>query len=476
MKRKLETALSVIFIIVIFIGIEYRPEYVGAAERYDYSGFWALGNAKISVDSRIYCCAFSGTTGYGGIVYPDSSSFTVSCGYRIFASCAAGGRFYYLTDVGNGGTECNVIIYDAYSGLTDTFVIENVKINSNDQVAADIYGNLYFVGSENTSVVKCFATSGRLCCEISIGGSVSRLVTSAGGNVLAVSGNGNYLINSSGGCSYAEGGGDIYQSGNGYFSDTAGGVYNSSASRVYSGAGISVCSSQGYVACDGSSLVRFNSSGKACEETQCLSGVSRMFAIENVVITFNGSGLFEFYRDEDFSQIYEETTAPTTQILTEEITRPTEEESVAATEATEKPTQGEEITNEESFVVSSVYTLDDTLKYILGVLPSTNEKEFIGNFSLQNTEYILQRGNDTNSYIANGDMVSFISNGNTETYRIVVNRDFNCDGKFNGDDIDAMAYLLLSGGSIHEWQSMCVDINDNGNVDLSDLYDCYLNS
>ena len=50
MKRKFEIALSVIFIIIIFIGVDIRPDFVTAAEIYDYSGFWNFGNAKISVD------------------------------------------------------------------------------------------------------------------------------------------------------------------------------------------------------------------------------------------------------------------------------------------------------------------------------------------------------------------------------------------------------------------------------------------
>lgn len=58
MKRKFQIALSVIFIIIIFIGIDIRPDFVTAAEIYDYSGFWNCGNAKISVDSAIYSCAF----------------------------------------------------------------------------------------------------------------------------------------------------------------------------------------------------------------------------------------------------------------------------------------------------------------------------------------------------------------------------------------------------------------------------------
>ena len=108
-------------------------------------------------------------------------------------------------------------------------------------------------------------------------------------------------------------------------------------------------------------------------------------------------------------------------------------------------------------------------------MPSTKEEEFIGNFSIKNIEYDLQRSNNTNQYISNGDVISFISENDTNTYRIVVNRDFNCDGKFNNDDIDAMAYLLLKGGSIHQWQQIAVDVNKNGDVDLSDLYDSYLN-
>lgn len=469
MKRKFEIALSVIFIIIIFIGVDIRPDFVTAAEIYDYSGFWNCGNAKISVDSGIYCCAFSGTTGYGGVVFPYGSSFTISCDYKIFASCAAGGRFYYFTQVSNEITDCNIVVYDSNSGLTDTFAVADISVSSNDMVAADSYGNIYFVNSNNGSLVKCFAMSGRPCAEISLGGSVLRLTTAGNGNVLAVCTNGNYLINSSGGCSYVGGGSDVFPSGNGYFSDNSGGVYNSSLNSVYGGGGMSACASSGYVVNNSGVLQRVDSSGKAYEQADCVDGVSKVFAIGDTIITFNGGGVFDVYTVNDFYKIQEETTAPTTQVVTEEITRPTE--------TTQEDTEETEIesTDSESFVVSSVYTMDKERKYVLGVLPSTKEEEFIGNFSIKNAEYDLQRSNNTNQYISNGDVISFISENGTDTYRIVVNRDFNCDGKFNNDDIDAMAYLLLKGGSIHQWQQMAVDVNENGNVDLSDLYDSYLN-
>lgn len=473
MKRKIEITLSAILIVVISIGIDINFDSVTAAEIYDYSNFWNLGNAKISVDSGIYCCAFSGTTGYGGVMFPYGSAFTVDCDYKIFASCAAGGRFFYFTQVSDEFTDCNIVVYDANSGLYDVFAVGNISVSSGDMVAADSYGNIYFVNSDNTGLVKCFAMSGRPCAEISTGGSVLKLVTAGNGNVLAVCTNGNYLINSSGGCAYA-GVGDVYPSGNGYFSDNYGGVYNSSMGKVYSGSGISVSSGQGYVSYSSGSLVLMNSSGEAFAKADCIDGVSKIFAIGDTIITFNGSGVFDLYTVNDFYKIQEETTAPPTEIVTEEITRPTEA-SQDVTEVTEEPAT-EESTDKESFVFTKVYTLDDTLKYILGVLPSTKESEFIGNFSMKNAEYILQRSNDTNSYIANGDVISFISGEKTYTYRIVVNRDFNCDGKFNSEDIEAMAYLLLKGGSIHEWQRISVDENNDGNVDLSDLYDCYLNS
>ena len=94
---------------------------------------------------------------------------------------------------------------------------------------------------------------------------------------------------------------------------------------------------------------------------------------------------------------------------------------------------------------------------------------------MKNCDFILQRGNDTNLYIANGDVISFVSDKGSKTYRIVVNKDFNCDGKFNGDDVDAMANLLLVGGNIQQWQQMCADSDKDGNIALKDLYDLYLN-
>ena len=265
------------------------------------------------------------------------------------------------------------------------------------------------------------------------------------------------------------GGSDVFPSGNGYFSDNSGGVYNSSLNIVYGGGGMSACASSGYVVHNSGSLQRVDSSGKVYEQADCVDGVSKVFAIGDTIITFNGGGVFDVYTVNDFYKIQEETTAPTTQVVTEEITR--------STEATQEDTEETEIesTDTESFVMSSVYTMDEERKYVLGVLPSTKEEEFIGNFSIKNIEYDLQRSNNTNEYISNGDVISFISENDTNTYRIVVNRDFNCDGKFNNDDIDAMAYLLLKGGSIHQWQQIAVDVNKNGDVDLSDLYDSYLN-
>lgn len=473
MKRKIKAVLSVIFTAVIFLGMYSCPEFVDAAEIYDYSGLWSLGNAKISVDTGIYCCAFSGTTGYGGVMYPSGSSFTVSCNYKIFAACAAGGRFYYFTQVSDEFTDCNIEVYDANSGSMDIFAVSNVNVSSNDLVAADSKGNIYFVNRDNPSLVKCFSMSGYPCAEISVGGSVTKLVTAGGGNVLAICTNGNYLINSSGGCSRA-GSGDVYSSGNGYFSDSFGGVYNSSMSRVYAGSGICACSSQGIAVYESGSVALLDSTGKAYAKATCIDGVSRIFAMGETIITFNGAGVFDLYTVKDFNKIQEETTAPTTQVAAEEITRPTE--PPADTSEPDEEPSSEDSTREESYVFTKVYTLDDTQKYIVGVLPSTSEKEFIGNFSIKNTEYVLQKGNSANKYVACGDVIRFISEDGTDSYRIVVSRDFNCDGKFNGDDIDAMAYMLLKGGEIQEYQCMSVDINDNGNLDLHDLYDSYLNS
>lgn len=474
MKRKVEiTALLTVFIISVFISYKVSNEYVTAAEIYDYSGFWALGNARISVDSEIYCCAFSGTTGYGAVVFPYSTSFTISCDYEIFSACASSGRFYYFTRYSNELPDCNIIVYDANSGLTDTFAVRDINVASNDLTAADSYGNIYFVNPDNPRLVKCFAMSGRPCAEISMSSSVNKLISAENGNVLAVCSDGNYLINSSGGCYYAGGGSDIFFSGNGYFSDTYGGVYSGSVNKTYSGSGASVYTPDGYVVYNSNVLKRFDSSNRVYEQADCINGVSRVFAVGNTVVTFDGKGIFDVYGINDFYKIQEETTAPPTQIVTEEITRPTEP-SAETTELTEAPT--EEITQEESFVYTTVYTFDDTGKYILGVLPSTSEEKFIGSFIMGNAEYVLQHGNNVSRYIANGDVITFTAGGNTNTYRIVVNRDFNCDGKFNNDDIEAMANLLLKGGDIYEWQLMSVDMNENGSIDLSDLYDCYLNT
>ena len=474
MKRKIKISASILLCMVLCVCIFTFPQSVKAVEIYDYSNFWAMGNAKISVDTGIYCSAFSGTVGYGGVMYPYGSSFTVSCDYRIFAACAAGGRFFYFTEISPDFPDCNIVVYDSNSGLYDIFAVSNLHVSSNDLVAADSSGNIYFVPSDNGSLVKCFAMSGRPCAEISLGGSVNKLITAGNGNVLAVCSNGNYLINSSGSCTYVGGGSDIFPSGNGYFSNGSGTVYNSSLSSVYTSLGIAVCTSGGYVYYSDGKLNCADYSGKLYAAADCIDNVSRLFAMGDTVITFNGSGVFDLYTGNDFYELQENTTEPPTQIVTEEITRPVETTSESQ-EQTEYESSDTMSSNGEIAVVSDVYDFDENIRYILNVFPSTKESEFIGNFSMKNCDFILQRGNDTNLYIANGDVISFVSDKGSKTYRIVVNKDFNCDGKFNGNDVDAMANLLLVGGNIQQWQQMCADSDKDGNIALKDLYDLYLN-
>lgn len=469
MKRKIKISASFLLSIILYAGIFTFLPFAKAVEIYDYSSFWAVENAKISIDTGIYCSAFSGTTGYGGVMYPYGSSFTVSCEYKIFASCAAGGRFFYFTEISSDFPDCNIVVYDSNSGLYDIFAVTNLHVSSDDLVAADSNGNIYFVPSDNESVVKCFAMSGMPCAEISLGSSVKKLINAGNGNILAVCSNGNYLINSGGSCTYAGAGSDIYPSGNGYFSNRSGTLYNSSMNSVYTGPGISVCTSAGYVYCVEEKLRCVDYSGKLYAGADCFDKAAQLFAVGNTVITFNGTGIFYLYTGNDFYELQENTTEPPTQIVTEEITRPV----LSSSEFYE--TTEDESTDNEIIVLSSVYRLDETLKYIVDVFPSTKETEFIENFTIKNCNYVLQRGNDTNLYIANGDIISFVSDKSSRTYRIVVNKDFNCDGKFNGDDVDTMANLLLVGGNIQQWQQICVDSDKDGNIGLKDLYELYLN-
>lgn len=461
-----------------------RMLFAYAVEMYDYSGIFSLGNGKISADYGVYCCGFSGSTGYGGEIFPSGSYYTVSCNYSIFAACAAAGRYFYFTEVSKEFTDCNIVVYDSNTGLTDTFAVSNLYVTSNDMVAADSQSNIYFVPAESGTTVKCFAVSGRPCAEFSFGGSVKKLITAGNGYVLAVCSDGNYLINSSGSNTYV-GGGDVYSSGNGCFSDSSGNVYDLYMNPVYSGSGVSAKLSEGYVCSDSGMLTVTDSSGKKIKTAECVEGVSMVFAVGDTVVTYNGNSGFSAYYGDDFEKLPEEPTEPpTTQVVTEEITRPTEapvtEETTEQQPSSSFPSSSEEKPNPtepvESYVLSDAYTLDEEGKYILNVLPSTSETGFIGNFILENAEYRLEKENPAIKYIANGDRVTFIMSNEQTTYRIVVNRDFNCDGKFNSDDVEALAYLLLDGGSIQQWQLLSSDADGDGDIGLNDVYQSFLDN
>lgn len=476
--RKYKILMSLLLVLTIISCSFSMMLPADAVEMYDYSGIFSFGNGKISADYGVYCCGFSGTTGYGGEVFPSSSSYTVSCNYRIFAACAADGRYFYFTEISKEFTDCNIVVFDSNTGLTDTFAVSNLYVTSNDMVAADSSGNIYFVPAESGSTVKCFAVSGRPCAEFSFGGSVQRLMTAGSGHVLAVCSNGNYLIDSSGGNTFLGGRSDVYSSGNGCFSDGSGNVYDKYMNLIYSGNGVSAQLLEGYVSFSSGQLTVKDQGGKEIKRADCVSGVSRVFAVGDTVITYNGGSGFSAYYGDDFYEIPEDTTEPpSTVVVTEEITRPTE------APVTEEPTEivsSEEHTIHtqplESYVLSNVYTMDEEKKYILNVRPSTREESFIGDFVLKNAEYILEKNNESLSYIANGDIVTFITANDQASYRIVVVRDFNCDGKFNGDDIEAIAYLLLDGGSIQQWQLLSTDADGDGSIGLSDLYQSFLES
>lgn len=467
---------SILVLMTLFCSVSEELS-AKAAELYDYSAIFSLGNGKISADNGVYCCGFSGTTGYGAEAFPSGSYYTVSCNYRIFASCAAAGRYYYFTEVYPGFSDCNIVVYDSNTGLTDTFAVTNLYVTSNDMVAADSYGNIYFVPSDSGSTVKCFAVSGRPCAEFSFGGSVRKLMTVGNGYVMAVCSNGNYLINSSGYNSFVGGSGDIYSSGNGCLSDGYGNVYDLHMNLIYSGGKASAKLSKGYVRYDSGELIVTDTSGKDIAKADCIDGVSRIYAMGDTVVAYNGGSGFSVYFGGDFYQIPQETTEPPTtqeitEEITEEITRPTEPTASTG----EEPSQTDNQQQEEGFVYSQVYTLDSEKKYVLNVSPATNQKTFLGNFVMSNAKYALERNNTSLSYIANGDRITFYVNDKEYVYRIVVNRDFNCDGMFNSEDIESMAYLLLGGGSIQQWQLLSSDTDGDGDIGLDDLYQNFLDS